>query len=161
MNVWKYICPRCKGETRPIDCRLMTQVDVKGTKLGVEDTFCYLGVMLCYGGGCDSAIAARCCVAWGKFRKLLSVLTSRHLSPKVRGKVYMGCVHLAMLHGNETWGPNIKMMSSNVNISTLLPLCAESPVTGEFPLQRPVTGSFGVFFDLHLTKRLSKHLCGW
>ena len=45
----------------------MTQVDVEGTKLDVEDTFCYLGDMLFSGGHCDSAIAARC-MAWGKFR---------------------------------------------------------------------------------------------
>ena len=31
-----------------------------------------------------------------------------------------------------------------------------SPVTGEFPLQRPVTGSFDVFFDLRSNKRLSE-----
>ena len=38
-----------------------------------------------------------------------------------------------------------------------LALCAgNSPVTGEFPSQRPVTRSFGVFFDLRLNKRLSK-----
>ena len=37
-------------------------------------------------------------------------------------------------------------------------LCAgNSPVSGEFPAQRPVTRSFDVFFDLHLIKRLSKH----
>ena len=46
--------------------------------------------------------------------------------------------------------------------STLLALCAgNSPVTGEFPSQRPVTRSFDVFFDLRLIKRLSKHSCGW
>ena len=39
----------------------------------------------------------------------------------------------------------------------LLTLCAEnSPVTGEFPSQRPVTRSFDVFFDLRLDKRLSE-----
>ena len=32
----------------------------------------------------------------------------------------------------------------------------ESPVTGEFPSQRPVTQSFDVFFNLRLNKRLSK-----
>ena len=37
----------------------------------------------------------------------------------------------------------------------LLALCVEnSPVTGEFPAQRPVTRSFDVFFDLSLNKRL-------
>ena len=35
-------------------------------------------------------------------------------------------------------------------------LCGNSPVTDEFPAQRPVTRSFDVFFDLHLNKRLSK-----
>ena len=41
--------------------------------------------------------------------------------------------------------------------SALLAICAgNSPVTGEFPAQRPVTQSFDVFFDLRLTKRLSK-----
>ena len=39
----------------------------------------------------------------------------------------------------------------------LLALCAEnSPVTSEFPSQRPVTRSFDAFFDLFLDKRLSK-----
>ena len=39
--------------------------------------------------------------------------------------------------------------------SASLALCAgDSPVTGEFPAQRPVTGSFDVFFDLSLNKRL-------
>ena len=41
--------------------------------------------------------------------------------------------------------------------SPLLALCAgNSPVTGEFPTQRPVTRSFDVFFDLRLNKRLSR-----
>ena len=41
--------------------------------------------------------------------------------------------------------------------SALLSLCAgNSPVTGEFPSQRPVTRSFDVFY-LRLNKRLSKH----
>ena len=42
--------------------------------------------------------------------------------------------------------------------SALLAICAgNSPVTGEFPAQRPVTRSFHVFFDLHLNKQFSKH----
>ena len=36
-----------------------------------------------------------------------------------------------------------------------------SPVTGEFPWQRPVTWSFDVFFDLCLNKQLSKPSWGW
>ena len=46
--------------------------------------------------------------------------------------------------------------------SALLAICVgNSPVTGEFPTQRPVKRSFDVFFDLHLNKRLSKQSCGW
>ena len=45
--------------------------------------------------------------------------------------------------------------------SALLGICAgNSPVAGEFPAQRPVTRSFGVFFDLRLNKRLSKREAG-
>ena len=46
--------------------------------------------------------------------------------------------------------------------SVLLALCAgNSPVTGEFRLQRPVAPSFDVFFDPCLNKRLSKQSWGW
>ena len=40
-------------------------------------------------------------------------------------------------------------------------LCGELTSPGEFPAQRPVTRSFGVFFDLRLNKRLSKQSWGW
>ena len=79
-----YVCRRCKGEARPINGRT---VDVGGTLLDVEATFCYLCDTLC-----SDAIAARCCVAWGKFRKLLSVLTTRYPWPRICGKVYEACV---------------------------------------------------------------------
>ena len=47
-------------------------------------------------------------------------------------------------------------------ISALLAICAgNSPVTGEFPTQRPVTQSFDVFFYMCLKKRLSKQSWGW
>ena len=46
--------------------------------------------------------------------------------------------------------------------SALLALCAgNSPVTGKFPSQRPVTQSLDVFFDLRLNKRLGKQSRGW
>ena len=49
------------------------------------------------------------------------------------------------------------MMTSLEAFSALLALCAgNSPVTGEFPSQRPVTRSFDVFFGLRLNKQLSK-----
>ena len=44
----------------------------------------------------------------------------------------------------------------------LLTFCAgTSPVTGQVPLQRPVTRNFDVFFYQWLNKRLSKQSWGW
>ena len=46
--------------------------------------------------------------------------------------------------------------------SALLALCVgNSPVTGEFPTQRPVTRSFDVFLICALNKRLSKQSWSW
>ena len=46
--------------------------------------------------------------------------------------------------------------------SALLAFCAgNSKVTGEFPAQRPVARSLGVFIDLPPNKRLSKQPWGW
>ena len=46
--------------------------------------------------------------------------------------------------------------------SALLAICAgNSPVTGDFPAQRPATWSFDVSFDLRLNKRSSKQSWGW
>ena len=47
--------------------------------------------------------------------------------------------------------------------SVLQSICAgKSPVTGEFPAQRPATRSSDIFFDMCLNKRLSKKSrCWW
>ena len=46
--------------------------------------------------------------------------------------------------------------------SALLALCAgNSPATGEFPTQRPVTRSFDVYFELRPNIQLSKQSWGW
>ena len=50
----------------------------------------------------------------------------------------------------------IMMTSSNGDIFRVT-----GHLCGEFPAQRPVTRSFGVFFDLRLNKRLSKQSWGW
>ena len=52
------------------------------------------------------------------------------------------------------------MTSANGNIFRVTGhLCGE--FTSEFPAQKPVMQSFDVFFDLRLTKRLSKQWWGW
>ena len=73
------------------------------------------------------------------------------------------CMNVITIHDWQTGviGPQpslIRMMtSSNGNIFRVTGLlCGISPVTSEFPAQRPVTWSFDVFFDLRLIKRLSK-----
>ena len=59
--------------------------------------------------------------------------------------------------------PNITWWRHQVEtFSALLAICAgNSPVSGEFPAQKPVTRSFDVFFDVRLIKRLSKRSRGW
>ena len=58
---------------------------------------------------------------------------------------------------STTWHTWTRWRHQTETLSALLVLCAgNSPVTGEFPSQRPVTRSFDVFFDLCLNKRLSK-----
>ena len=100
-----YVCPRCLDQVRPIDGRPITQVEVDGMLLDVEASFCYLGDMLSPGGGCALAIATRCSTTWEKFRKLLPILTSKHVSPLTRGKVFSACIRSVLLHGSETWAP--------------------------------------------------------
>ena len=51
---------------------------------------------------------------------------------------------------------SIMITLSNGNIFRVTGhLCGEFTGPGEFPEQRPVTRSFGVFFELRLNKRLS------
>ena len=102
-----YICPRCLGFDRPVDHRPTTVVTVEDSQMKVVSEFCYLGDMLSSGGGCTQAIIARCRVAWGKFKRLLPILTNKHLSLEVRGRVFDACVRSALLHGSETWGPTV------------------------------------------------------
>ena len=100
-----YVCQRCLDQARPTDGRPITQVKVDGTLLDVEACFCYLGDMLSAGGGCALAIATRCSTDWGKFRTLLKILTSKHVSHLTHGKVLM----LASAHPyymERKMGPN-------------------------------------------------------
>ena len=88
-----YRCERCKGTARPIDGR------PEPDKLEVVASFCYLGEMLSPSGSCELAVTT--CVK--KFRELLPVLTSCHLSYKTCSHVYSSCFRSAMLHASETW----------------------------------------------------------
>ena len=80
--------------------------------------------------------------------------------------IYLLNLHWTSIHhigyrGYHT-GANIYVPQQLETFSALLAICARnSPVTGEFPAQRPVTPSFDVFFGLRLNKRLSKQRWGW
>ena len=68
---------------------------------------------------------------------------------------------MAEISGRNSSGPCM-MTSSNGNIFRVTgPLCGEFTGPGEFPIQRPVTRSFDVLFDLHHNKPLSKQPWGW
>ena len=105
----------------PIDGRTVTQVYVDGALLDIEAIFCYLGdmkSMFSAGAGCSLAIITRCCTAWGKFKKLLPILTSEHISLTVRGKVFDACVSsAALLHGSETWARPLQTCNGSAEMT--------------------------------------------
>ena len=98
-----YRCTRCQGTTCPLDGRPQKEVQVGPDKLEVVASFCYLGDMLSAAGGCELSTTTRVKTAWKKFKDLLPVLSSCHLSFTTRGHVYSSCLRSAMLHASETW----------------------------------------------------------
>ena len=111
-----YRCTWCQGTARPLDGRPQKEVQVGPDKLEVVASFCYLGDMLSAAGGCGLSTTARVKTAWKKFKDLLPVLSSLHLSFKTRGSVYISCVWSAMLHASETWPltkPNFQRLQRN------------------------------------------------
>ena len=64
--------------------------------------------------------------AWKKFRELLPVLISRHLSYKTCGHVYSSCVRSAMLHASETW-PLTKTNLQHNDRAMIRQICSMKP----------------------------------
>ena len=122
-----FICARCLGNARPIDGRLVKEVQVDDKKVEAVPEFCYLGDMLSAGGGYELAAVTRCELAWGKFHQLLLLLTNRNLPLLIRGQVYSTCVRSVMLHAAETWA---------MTVSTLTPL-ENIPFTFVYSLHQP------------------------
>ena len=95
---------------------------------------------------------------------MYSVYSYAHQLSAVRPACYLcPCtrVHTEYVMIREELGRIIMMTSSNRNIASLALCAGNSPVTGEFPSQRPVTRSFDVFFDQRLKKRLTKRSWAW
>ena len=103
-----YHCSRCKGTARPIDGRPRNEwLLMQDKKLDVVDSFCYLGDTIGAGGGCDLSVITRIRSAWGKFRELLPILTSRALSYITRGQMYSTYIRTVLLYASECWAPNV------------------------------------------------------
>ena len=82
--------------------------------------------------------------------------TSSWTNSQVGGDLRCCDIHVSSLI-RCPWLTGMKT-SSNETLSALLAICAGP---GEFPVQRPVTRSFGVFFYLRLNKSLRKQSWGW
>ena len=111
-----YRCTRCQGTARPLDGRPQKEVQVGPDKLEVVASFCHLRDMLSAAGGCELSTLIHVKTAWKKFKDLLPVISSRHLSFKTHGHVYSSCVRSAMLHASETWPltkPNLRRLQQN------------------------------------------------
>ena len=75
----------------------------------------------------------------------------------VDGQALLNVQHLQVTMNKDVGMCLYMMTSSNGNIFRVTGLCAgNSPVTGEFPAQRPVKKSFDIPIDLRLNKQLSK-----
>ena len=101
---------RCKGESQPIDGRPINLSGCRRHQAWCGGHFLLSGWHAVLWWGVWQCHCCQMLHGLEKFRKLLPVLTSKqcwHLSPNARGKAFMACVCSAMLHGSETWGPNI------------------------------------------------------
>ena len=133
MNHYKRISPVCQ-RFRPVWFSTYFTGDFKGFLITIERLRCDMHS----GYDCGNCVHCQCRQVTG-ISKLLSL----------KGRELKGEIATWWRHQMETF-------------SALLAICAgNSPVLGEFPTQRPVTRSFGIFFDLRLNKRLSKQAWGW
>ena len=75
----------------------------------------------------------------------------------MRYKNYVLYCFQSVLIGTQLWWHH-----QMETFSALLALCVgNSPLTSEFPSQRPMMWNFDVFFDMHRNKCLSKQSWGW
>ena len=96
------------------------------------------------------------CFSWELvgFNYLISKGNQYHMTSNPGLHFHLSFPEISQMH--TWWRHQMKTFSA------LLAICAgNSPVTGEFPAQRPVTRSFDVLLDLCLCKRLSKQSWGW
>ena len=85
--------------------------------------------MLSAACGCELSTTTCVKTAWKKFKELIPVLSSRHLSFKTRGHVYSSCVPSPKLHASETWPvtkPSLQLLQQN-NRAMIRQICNVKP----------------------------------
>ena len=111
-----YRCTRSQETACLLDGRPQREVQVRPDKLEVVASVCYLGDMLSAAGGCELSTTIWLKTAWKKFKELLPVFSSCHLSFKIHGHMYSSCVQSAMLYASEAWPltkPNLQRLQLN------------------------------------------------
>ena len=104
------------GNCTPLGRQPQREVQVRPDKLEVVASVCYLGDMLSAAGGCELSTTIWLKTAWKKFKELLPVFSSCHLSFKTHGHMYSSCVQSAMLYASEAWPltkPNLQRLQLN------------------------------------------------
>ena len=112
-------CSGIKGELKigqtPFICRscLSRNTEEVGRKKYVEigndqilercGSFCYLGDTLSESGGASLAVTSRMRCAWKKFNEFRPLLKQKHVSEKLKGRLYASGVRTSMIYASETW----------------------------------------------------------
>ena len=60
--------------------------------------------------GVERSVRARVAAAWGRWRKVSSLVVNRSIDLKTRGRVVEACVRSALLYGTETWALTDRLM---------------------------------------------------
>jgi hypothetical protein len=106
-----YLCPRCV-EGGSVTGKASREFILSETdRLEIVEKFCYLGDTFGKAGGAEEASRTRVKCAWGKFRELGPILTTRGASLKLKGKIYRACFQRVMVYGSETWAVKVSDMS--------------------------------------------------
>ena len=102
----------------------------------------------------STLIMLRLILEWGLLKLHVFIFPLRKFSYPPHNE-FVGGILVSL--GLSTWRRH-----QMETFSSVLAICAgNSPITGEFPTQRPVMWSFDVFFDLCLNERLGKQSWGW
>ena len=79
------------------------RLEVGKDSLEIVDSFRYLGDVVSFSEGVDSAVRDRISGAWSKWRELESLLVNHSIPLEESAKVYCACMRPALLYAAETW----------------------------------------------------------